>query len=305
MSILINLIVLMIMVLISVAFLTLLERKILGYIQDRKGPNKMLFLGLFQPFSDALKLLSKEWYFFNYSNLYIYSPMMMFFLSLTLWILYPWIYSLYKLNYSILFMMLILGMGVYPVLFIGWISNCNYSILGSMRLVATMISFEINLFFMVFSLMMLVESYSFFEFMNYQGMIKFSILLYPLYLLMFISMLIELNRTPFDLIEGESELVSGFNVEYYSGMFVLIFLSEYMNIMFMSMILTVMFYGFEFWSLKFIVTYIFHICLIIWIRGILPRIRFDKLMYMCWTEMLMLVMLYMMYLYLMKELMLN
>nr|YP_009484717.1 NADH dehydrogenase subunit 1 [Apis dorsata]AGI56740.1 NADH dehydrogenase subunit 1 [Apis dorsata]ARR27623.1 NADH dehydrogenase subunit 1 [Apis dorsata] len=305
MSILINLIILMIMVLISVAFLTLLERKILGYIQDRKGPGKILIMGLFQPFSDALKLLSKEWYFFNYSNLYIYSPMMMFLLSLMLWILYPWIYSIYYLNYGILFMMLVLGMGVYPVLFIGWISNCNYSILGSMRLIATMISFEINLFFMVFSLMMLVESYSFYEFINYQNKIKFSVLLYPLYILMFMSMLIELNRTPFDLIEGESELVSGFNVEYHSSMFVLIFLSEYMNIMFMSLVLTIMFYGFNYWSLMFILIFIFHICLIIWVRGILPRIRFDELMYMCWTEMLMLVMIYLLYLYLIKEFLMN
>nr|ARR27611.1 NADH dehydrogenase subunit 1 [Apis cerana]BAV58424.1 NADH dehydrogenase subunit 1 [Apis cerana japonica]UDH54251.1 NADH dehydrogenase subunit 1 [Apis cerana]BAY00649.1 NADH dehydrogenase subunit 1 [Apis cerana japonica]BBA21027.1 NADH dehydrogenase subunit 1 [Apis cerana japonica] len=304
MWILINLLILMVMVLISVAFLTLLERKILGYIQDRKGPNKIFLFGLFQPFSDALKLLSKEWYFFNYSNLYIYSPMMMFFLSLVMWILYPWISCMYNLEFSILFMLLILGLSVYPVLFVGWISNCNYAILGSMRLVSTMISFEINLFFLVFSLMLLIESFSFNDFINYQKMIKFVILLYPLYLMMLTSMLIELNRTPFDLIEGESELVSGFNIEYHSSMFVLIFLSEYMNIMFMSMILSVMFFGFSYWSLKFIMIYLFHICLIIWIRGILPRIRYDKLMYMCWTEMLMLVMIYLMYLYFIKEIIL-
>nr|UCC47125.1 NADH dehydrogenase subunit 1 [Apis mellifera]UCC47127.1 NADH dehydrogenase subunit 1 [Apis mellifera]UCC47128.1 NADH dehydrogenase subunit 1 [Apis mellifera]UCC47129.1 NADH dehydrogenase subunit 1 [Apis mellifera]UCC47130.1 NADH dehydrogenase subunit 1 [Apis mellifera] len=299
--VLINLLILMVMVLISVAFLTLLERKILGYIQDRKGPNKIMLFGMFQPFSDALKLLSKEWFFFNYSNLFIYSPMLMFFLSLVMWILYPWFGFMYYIEFSILFMLLILGLSVYPVLFVGWISNCNYAILGSMRLVSTMISFEINLFFLVFSLMMMVESFSFNEFFFFQNNIKFAILFYPLYLMMFTSMLIELNRTPFDLIEGESELVSGFNIEYHSSMFVLIFLSEYMNIMFMSVILSLMFYGFKCWSIKFILIYLFHICLIIWIRGILPRIRYDKLMNMCWTEMLMLVMIYLMYLYFMKE----
>nr|AGC38391.1 NADH dehydrogenase subunit 1 [Apis florea] len=299
----IDLLVMMIMVLISVAFLTLLERKILGYIQDRKGPNKIMLLGLFQPFSDALKLLSKEWYFFNYSNLYILSPMLMFLMSLIMWILYPWINLIYYLNYSILFMLLILGLSVYPVLFVGWISNCNYAIMGSMRLVSTMISFEINLFFLVFSLMILIESFSFLEFINYQYMIKFVILVFPLYLMFFMSMLIELNRTPFDLIEGESELVSGFNIEYYSGMFVLIFLSEYMNIMFMSLILNLMFFGLNYWSMMFIFIYLYHICLIIWVRGILPRIRYDKLMYICWTEMLMIVMIYLMYLYYIKEIM--
>nr|YP_009528964.1 NADH dehydrogenase subunit 1 [Apis andreniformis]AGI56727.1 NADH dehydrogenase subunit 1 [Apis andreniformis]BBC54806.1 NADH dehydrogenase subunit 1 [Apis andreniformis] len=297
----INLLIMMIMILISVAFLTLLERKILSYIQDRKGPNKILFIGLFQPFSDALKLLSKEWYFFNYSNLFILSPMLMFLMSLIMWILYPWIYLIYSMNYSILFMLLILGLSVYPILFVGWISNCNYAIMGSMRLVSTMISFEINLFFLVFSLMILIESFSFIEFLNYQNMIKFILLIYPLYLMFFTSILIELNRTPFDLIEGESELVSGFNIEYYSSMFVLIFLSEYMNIMFMSMILNLMFFGFFYWSIKFLLVYLFHICLIIWVRGILPRIRYDKLMYMCWTEMLMVVMIYLMYLYYLKE----
>nr|AHC32077.1 NADH dehydrogenase subunit 1 [Apis andreniformis] len=301
MWIFINLLIMMIMILISVAFLTLLERKILSYIQDRKGPNKILFIGLFQPFSDALKLLSKEWYFFNYSNLFILSPMLMFLMSLIMWILYPWIYLIYSMNYSILFMLLILGLSVYPILFVGWISNCNYAIMGSMRLVSTMISFEINLFFLVFSLMILIESFSFIEFLNYQNMIKFILLIYPLYLMFFTSILIELNRTPFDLIEGESELVSGFNIEYYSSMFVLIFLSEYMNIMFMSMILNLMFFGFFYWSIKFLLVYLFHICLIIWVRGILPRIRYDKLMYMCWTEMLMVVMIYLMYLYYLKE----
>ena len=149
--------ILIIIVLIRVAFLTLLERKILGYIQDRKGPNKIILFGIFQPFSDALKLLSKEWFFFNYSNLFIYRPILIFFLSLVIWILYPWFGFIYYIEFSILFMLLVLGLRVYPVLFVGWISNCNYAILGSIRLVSTIISFEINLFF--FRLMILVERF--------------------------------------------------------------------------------------------------------------------------------------------------
>ena len=188
--------ILIIIVLIRVAFLTLLERKILGYIQDRKGPNKIILFGIFQPFSDALKLLSKEWFFFNYSNLFIYRPILIFFLSLVIWILYPWFGFIYYIEFSILFMLLVLGLRVYPVLFVGWISNCNYAILGSIRLVSTIISFEINLFFLVFRLIIIVESFSFNEFFFFQNNIKFAILLYPLYLMMFTRILIELNRTP-------------------------------------------------------------------------------------------------------------
>lgn len=293
--------ILIVIVLIRVAFLTLLERKILGYIQDRKGPNKIILFGIFQPFSDALKLLSKEWFFFNYSNLFIYRPILIFFLSLVIWILYPWFGFIYYIEFSILFILLVLGLRVYPVLFVGWISNCNYAILGSIRLVSTIISFEINLFFLVFRLIIIVESFSFNDFFFFQNNIKFAILLYPLYLIMFTRILIELNRTPFDLIEGESELVSGFNIEYHRRIFVLIFLSEYINIIFIRVILRLIFYGFKCWSIKFILIYLFHICLIIWIRGILPRIRYDKLMNICWTEILILVIIYLIYLYFIKE----
>ena len=221
-----------------------------------------------------------------------------------MWILYPWIRCIYNLEFRILFILLILGLRVYPVLFVGWISNCNYAILGSIRLVSTIISFEINLFFLVFRLILLIERFSFNDFINYQKMIKFVILLYPLYLIILTRILIELNRTPFDLIEGESELVSGFNIEYHRRIFVLIFLSEYMNIIFIRIILSVIFFGFSYWSLKFIIIYLFHICLIIWIRGILPRIRYDKLIYICWTEMLILVIIYLIYLYFIKEIIL-
>nr|YP_010845372.1 NADH dehydrogenase subunit 1 [Bombus canariensis]QZO77411.1 NADH dehydrogenase subunit 1 [Bombus canariensis] len=298
---LLNYILLMIMVLISVAFLTLFERKILGYMQLRKGPNKIMFKGLFQPFSDALKLLTKEIFYLSVNMSYLYSPMIMFFLSLILWLVYPWINNFYFIDFSIIYLMLILSFMVYPVMMIGWVSMCNYSILGSLRAVSQMISFEILLFMMFFILMLMIEDYSFLSFFKFQKNVNFMFFLYPLYLIFMISVLIDLNRVPFDLIEGESELVSGFNLEYFSSLFVLIFLSEYMNIMFISVILTVMFYGFNNWSLYFLLIFMFHLIFLIMIRGVLPRIRYDILMKACWLELLVLILLYCFLIYLMKE----
>nr|DBA43922.1 TPA_asm: ND1 [Bombus griseocollis] len=291
----------MLMILISVAFLTLFERKILSYMQMRKGPNKLGLKGLMQPFSDALKLLSKEFIFFEINNLYMLSPMMMMFLSFIMWMVYPWIYTFYYIDNTIVYLMLILSLMVYPIMMIGWVSMCNYSILGSLRSISQMISFEILMFLMFFLLMLMIEDYNFSSFLNFQFNVSFVIFLYPLYFIFIISSLIDLNRVPFDLIEGESELVSGFNVEYYSSLFVFIFLSEYMNVMFMSMMLTMMFYGLSYWSIYFSMVYMIHLVVLIMIRGVLPRIRYDKLMKMCWVELLMLILIYLFFIYLMKE----
>jgi NADH-ubiquinone oxidoreductase chain 1 len=289
-------------ILIRVAFLTLFERKILGYIQLRKGPNKIFIKGLFQPFRDALKLLFKEFFFFNFNNLYLYRPIIIFFLSFILWFIYPWIYSFFYIDYRIIFLILILSLIVYPIIIIGWVSLCNYSILGSLRSISQIISFEILLFLIFFLLIILIENYSFFIFIKFQFNVYFFIFVYPLYIIFIISSLIDLNRVPFDLIEGESELVSGFNIEYYRRLFVLIFLSEYINIMFIRLLLTIIFFGINWWSLRFIIIYFFHLILLIIIRGVLPRIRYDKLIIICWIELLVLILIYLIYVYLIKEL---
>nr|DBA43844.1 TPA_asm: ND1 [Bombus trifasciatus] len=289
------------MIMLSVAFLTLFERKVLSFMQFRFGPNKNGCKGFIQPISDALKLFIKEFFYLNLKGMYLYSPMLMFFLSMIMWLIYPWIYAYYYIENSIIYLMLVMSLLVYPLMMIGWVSMCNYSILGCLRSVAQMVSFEILLFLMFLIFMMLIEDYSFLSMIDYQIKIKFVFFLYPLYFIFIISMLIDMNRVPFDLVEGESELVSGFNVEYFSSMFVLIFLSEYMNVMFMSLLLTLMFYGFKYWTLLFIFTYMSHLIIFMMIRGVLPRIRYDKLMSMCWIELLMLILFYVFFMYLIKE----
>nr|ALO64592.1 NADH dehydrogenase subunit 1 [Lasioglossum minutissimum] len=301
---LIYLLILIIMVLISMAFLTLFERKILSYIQNRKGPNKVMFLGLFQPFSDVVKLLNKELFFLDKINwnYYMFMPMLSLILSMMLWLVFPFYINIYVMNFSIIFVLSIMSVGVFPVMLGGWASNSNYSMLGAMRSVAQSISYEVSLFLIIFSLILLIESFSLLTFLKYQENIKFLLMIYPIYMMFMISMLIELNRTPFDLVEGESELVSGFNTEYFSGLFALIFMAEYMNIIFMSFLMTIMFLGFDLMSVKFMLSMLFHMFFVVWIRGVLPRIRYDELMYMCWKKFLSLSLMYILFILSVKEL---
>nr|AAO18423.2 NADH dehydrogenase subunit 1 [Melipona bicolor] len=292
---------LMIMVMLSVAFLTLFERKILSYMQCRKGPNKLLFKGLFQPFSDMLKLIFKEMFYLSLNKMFYLGPMFMFYISCLLWLVYPWIYMNNNMMYMMVYMLFIMSLNVYPILIISWISMNNYSMMGLMRLISQMISFEVLIFLIFFMFLMIIEDFKFIKLFIYQMDSFFIIMYFPLYFMLLISLLIDLNRVPFDLIEGESELVSGFNLEYYSSLFIYIFLSEYMNLLFMSMILTIFFFGFYYWTIMFNLFYLMNLFLMVMIRGVLARIRYDCLMYMCWMEMLVLMLFYLIYFYLIKE----
>nr|YP_009485907.1 NADH dehydrogenase subunit 1 [Paroster microsturtensis]AVZ66469.1 NADH dehydrogenase subunit 1 [Paroster microsturtensis] len=275
---------LVICVLVGVAFLTLLERSVLGYVQIRKGPNKVGFMGIMQPFSDAIKLFSKEQTFPLLSNyvMYYYSPIVSLFLSLLMWSVMPYLLGLFMFNLSMLFFLCITSLGVYTVMIAGWSSNSSYSLLGGMRAVAQTISYEVSLALVFMSFMVLVSSFSLMDFFKFQEYIWLIFLTLPLGMVWFVSSLAETNRTPFDFAEGESELVSGFNIEYSSGGFALIFLSEYSSILFMSMLFSVMFMGSNLYSLGFYLMLVFISFLFIWARGTLPRFRYDKLMYLAW-----------------------
>nr|YP_011004689.1 NADH dehydrogenase subunit 1 [Yunleon longicorpus]WPT28329.1 NADH dehydrogenase subunit 1 [Yunleon longicorpus] len=278
--------VLVIMVLVGVAFLTLLERKVLGYIQIRKGPNKVGFCGIPQPFCDAIKLFTKEQTYPIMSNYlsYYFSPIISLFLSLLVWMIFPYATNLYNFNLGLLFFLCCTSMGVYTVMIAGWSSNSNYALLGGLRAVAQTISYEVSMALLLLSLIFFIGGFNMLDFEIYQSYIWFIYLFFPISLAWITSMLAETNRTPFDFAEGESELVSGFNVEYSSGGFALIFLSEYASILFMSMLYSLMFLGAGVFSFLFYLKLVFISFLFIWVRGTLPRYRYDKLMYLAWKS---------------------
>nr|YP_009469717.1 NADH dehydrogenase subunit 1 [Amantis nawai]AVE15462.1 NADH dehydrogenase subunit 1 [Amantis nawai] len=280
--------ILIIFVMVGVAFFTLLERKVLGYIHLRKGPNKVGFIGILQPFSDAIKLFCKEHINPLVSNylLYYVCPVFSLFLSLILWMLMPYMSGFFTFNLGLFFFLVCTSMGVYTIMLAGWSSNSNYALLGGLRAVAQTISYEVSLALILLSFIFLVGSYSLIDFFYYQMGIWFLFFCFPLCNVWFVSCLAETNRSPFDFAEGESELVSGFNVEYGSGGFALIFLSEYSSILFMSMLMCVIFLGSDLNSLIFYLKLIFIAFMYIWVRGTLPRYRYDKLMYLAWKSFL-------------------
>nr|WCI21417.1 NADH dehydrogenase subunit 1 [Euploea mulciber] len=278
--------ILVIGVLIGVAFLTLLERKVLGYFQIRKGPNKMGILGLMQPFSDAIKLFSKEQVYLNYSNYisYYISPILSFMMSLIIWMVIPYYFNMIMFNLGILFILSCMSVGVYMLMVSGWSSNSNYSLLGGLRAIAQTISYEVSLALILMSSVILVMDLNLIKYYYYQNIIWFFFLMIPLSLCFLSSMMAETNRTPFDFAEGESELVSGFNIEYSSGGFALIFLAEYSSILFMSMLFVIIYLGGFNLNLFFYLKLVMISFFFIWVRGTLPRYRYDKLMYLCWKS---------------------
>nr|YP_010947266.1 NADH dehydrogenase subunit 1 [Andraca trilochoides]WGO62269.1 NADH dehydrogenase subunit 1 [Andraca trilochoides] len=278
--------ILIIGVLIGVAFLTLLERSVLGYIQIRKGPNKLGMVGILQPFSDAIKLFTKEQIYPSFSNylIYYFSPVVSFILSLFIWVLIPYFFNMVSFNLGVLFFFCCTSLGVYSIMIAGWSSNSNYALLGGLRAVAQTISYEVSLALIFMSSILMIMDFNMMNFYFYQKLVWLILVMFPLFLCWLSSMLAETNRTPFDFAEGESELVSGFNVEYSSGGFALIFLAEYSSILFMSFLSVVIYLGGYNLTFFFYLKLVMMSFLFIWVRGTLPRYRYDKLMYLAWKN---------------------
>uniref|UniRef100_UPI0030FE21E1 NADH dehydrogenase subunit 1 n=1 Tax=Austropallene halanychi TaxID=3135633 RepID=UPI0030FE21E1 len=268
--------VLLVSVLLGVAFFTLFERKILGYINNRKGPNKVGLMGLMQPFSDGAKLFLKENLvpMFSVKFSYYLSPVFILFFSLLIWSVTPFLFHHLDHNMGLLIFLSLTGLSVYGLIFSGWSSNSKYSILGAYRGVAQAISYEVSLSLVLLCFVELMMSY---DLENYY---LFYMIIMPLMgVVWFVSSLAETNRSPFDFAESESELVSGFNIEYSSYLFAFIFIGEYSSIMFMSYLFSIIFLGgVIFVEIKTLLMMFFFIL----IRGTLPRFRYDHLMYLAW-----------------------
>lgn len=280
--------VLVVCVLISIAFLTLFERKVLGYIQIRKGPNKVFYIGLAQPFRDAIKLFSKEQVFPYISNfiLYYFSPVFSIMISLFLWIRIPFYFYFVDFDLSVIYILCVSRLGVYGIIMAGWSSNRNYALLGRLRSIAQTISYEVRLVLVLIRFLIFFFGFNVSVFFFYQHYIWFLFLIFPLSLIIYVTFLAETNRTPFDLSEGESELVSGFNVEYSRGGFAIIFLAEYGSILFMRIFIGLMVLGGNFFEFSFYIKIIFLSFSWIWVRGRFPRFRYDKLISLSWTRFL-------------------
>nr|AZL93372.1 NADH dehydrogenase subunit 1 [Parevania sp. ZJUH_2016024] len=282
----VNYVILLVMVLISIMFVTLLERKLLSLFQDRKGPNKISVGGVFQPLTDGVKLLLKEVFWLYKSNfiLYIVSPVMSMSLMMLCWNIHFSMVSVFSSNnLELLFLLGVLSMGVYGVLLAGWSSNSLYSYLGSLRSIAQTISYEVSLIFLMIFQFILVGSISILYLLKFQVYFMFFFILFMIFFLVLLVVTAEMNRAPFDLVEGESELVSGFNIEYFSGLFALIFLAEYGMILFFSLYMVMTNFGILEVSM---ILYFCVMFMILGLRGVLPRVRYDKLMYMVWKGIL-------------------
>nr|UDP58202.1 NADH dehydrogenase subunit 1 [Chelonus formosanus] len=288
----------MIMIMLSVAFFTLFERKIMGHFHNRKAPNKMFLLGISQPINDAMKLFSKELFFNNkmYKLLYFFSPLLMMNLSFLIWIFYPFFFNLMNNNINLMLLISLISLGIYGLIISGWSSNSSYAMIGAIRSIAQSISYEITFSLTLLLFMMMLNSLNLMKLTIFNKNVFFILMNFPLLMLISISVIAEVNRTPFDLSEGESELVSGFNIEYSSMNFIFIFLSEYSKLMFMMMLLTMLFFNSKFTFIIILIS-IMLMFMITWIRMTFPRLRYDKLMNLCWMYMLPInLMIYMNYL---------
>jgi NADH-quinone oxidoreductase subunit H len=284
--------------LIGVAYLTLAERKVLAAMQLRKGPNVVGPFGMLQPFADALKMLMKETIIPSGANrlLFLMAPMLTFALAMLAWAVIPvnegWMGA--DINVGILYLFAISSLGVYGIIIAGWASNSKYAFLGAMRSAAQMVSYEVSIGFVLVSVLLCVGSLNLSDIVLAQRHIWFCIPLFPMFIVFFISGLAETNRSPFDLPEGESEIVAGFFVEYSAMSFALFFLGEYANMILMSAMTSILFLGG--WLAPFgvapftwipgVIWFLLKICFVLffflWVRATFPRYRYDQLMRLGW-----------------------
>jgi len=289
---------LLVPLLIGVAYLTYAERKVLAAMQMRKGPNVVGPFGLLQPFADALKMIMKETIIPAGSNrlLFLMAPMLTFSLAMIAWAVIPvnagWAIS--DINVGILYLFAISSLGVYGIIIAGWASNSKYAFLGAMRSAAQMVSYEVSMGFVMVSVLLCVGSLNLTNIVLAQQKVWFCLPLFPMFIVFFISALAETNRSPFDLPEGESEIVAGFFVEYSAMAFALFFLGEYANMILMSAMTTILFlggwlapFGIEpFTWIPGPIWFILKICVclfvFLWVRATFPRYRYDQLMRLGW-----------------------
>lgn len=282
-----NYLLISIRIIIRVAFYTILERKLLSYIQTRKGPNKVGFLGILQPFRDAIKLFNKTLITPEASNFYIsyLTPFTSLFISILIIPIIPFnYYSIFDNKHNLLLFFILSRIIVYSILLIGWSSNSKYCYLGSIRRIAQIISYEISFFIIILFISLLSQSYLFTQIRESQIIIQFFWGNIILFFIWIFSCLAETNRSPFDFAEGESELVSGFNVEYIGGWFILIFLTEYIRILLLRIISTILF--FKTLLPPWFIIIIFISIFLIWVRGAYPRFRYDILIKLRWKTFL-------------------
>jgi NADH-quinone oxidoreductase subunit H len=297
--IILKILLLLIPLLLSVAYLTLAERKVIGWMQLRKGPNRTGFLGLLQPIADAVKLIFKEPIIPAGSDkiLFLLAPIITFSLAMIGWATIPIDnFVIANLNIGVMYILVISSLGVYGVIIAGWASNSKYAFLGAIRSAAQMVSYEIAIGLCIVCVLLTTGSLNLVEIINAQKEMPLymDLLLFPMFIVFFISILAETNRHPFDLPEAESELVAGYNVEYSSMPFALFFLGEYANMILMSSFAVLLFMGgwlppFKLDFLNFIPGFIWFIlkimfCLFIfiWVRASIPRFRYDQLMRLGW-----------------------
>ena len=288
-------------VVLAIAFFVHLERKVMASMQRRRGPNMVGILGLLQPFADAFKAIFKETLIPGHANklLFLFAPIFTFFSSLMLWSVFPFFKGVVFLDIdiNILFVFAISSLGVYGIIFSGWSSNSKYAFLGGLRSAAQMISYEIVIGLIICCVVMFAEDVTLSGIVDAQRYCWFVFPLLPLWIIFCIAMLAETNRSPFDLPEAEAELVAGYNVEYAGLSFALFFLGEYGNMLFISGLSCIFFFGGwhlplmlqSFVSMTYFVGMVcfsfklsFHVFFFIWVRAAFPRFRYDQLMRLNW-----------------------